>query len=61
MPGAGGTERDRTAGHGVRPYRCGARTGVRRAVPYEAAPLKLFTPSDWWWAGTVSPKGMEGR
>ncbi|MEV8067559.1 ATP/GTP-binding protein [Streptomyces sp. NPDC085995] len=31
------------------------------AVPYEAAPLKLFTPSDWWWAGTVSPKGMEGR
>ncbi|NEA51560.1 ATP/GTP-binding protein, partial [Streptomyces sp. SID10815] len=31
------------------------------AVPYESAPLRLFTPSDWWWAGTVSPKGMEGR
>ncbi|MEU6481532.1 ATP/GTP-binding protein [Streptomyces sp. NPDC047017] len=31
------------------------------AVPYEGAPLKLFTPDDWWWGGTVSPKGMEGR
>ncbi|MFF8593078.1 ATP/GTP-binding protein [Streptomyces sp. NPDC015220] len=31
------------------------------ALPYESAPLRLFTPSDWWWGGTVSPKGMEGR
>jgi hypothetical protein len=31
------------------------------AVPYEAAPLKLFTPDDWWWGGTVSPRGMQGR
>ncbi len=30
------------------------------AVPYQWALLKLFTPSDWWWAGTVSPKGSEG-
>ncbi|MFJ9246973.1 ATP/GTP-binding protein [Streptomyces sp. NPDC101776] len=30
------------------------------AVPYQWALLKLFTPSDWWWAGTVSPKGTEG-
>ncbi|MFI1166642.1 ATP/GTP-binding protein [Streptomyces sp. NPDC020801] len=31
------------------------------ALPYQSAPLKLFTPDDWWWGGTVSPKGMEGR
>ncbi|MFJ8201351.1 ATP/GTP-binding protein [Streptomyces sp. NPDC096152] len=31
------------------------------ALPYEWAVLKLFTPADWWWGGTVSPKGMEGR
>ncbi|MEV0469528.1 ATP/GTP-binding protein [Streptomyces prunicolor] len=30
------------------------------AVPYQWALLKLFTPSDWWWAGTVSPKGSQG-
>lgn len=30
------------------------------AVPYQWAPLKLFTPGDWWWGGTVSPKGMQG-
>ncbi|MET9148789.1 ATP/GTP-binding protein [Streptomyces sp. NPDC004042] len=31
------------------------------AVPYESAPLKLFTPEDWWWGGTVSPKGWQGQ
>jgi hypothetical protein len=31
------------------------------AFPYQWAPLKLFTPDDWWWGGTVSPKGMQGR
>ncbi|MEU0598804.1 ATP/GTP-binding protein [Streptomyces sp. NPDC006393] len=30
------------------------------ALPYQWAPLKLFTPGDWWWGGTVSPKGMQG-
>ena len=30
-------------------------------VPYQWALLRLFTPDDWWWAGTTSPKGMEGR
>ncbi|MGQ4384396.1 ATP/GTP-binding protein [Streptomyces sp. SAS_270] len=30
-------------------------------LPYQWAVLKLFTPDDWWWAGTTSPKGMEGR
>ncbi|MEU6810682.1 ATP/GTP-binding protein [Streptomyces sp. NPDC046831] len=29
--------------------------------PYQWVLLKLFTPDDWWWGGTVSPKGMEGR
>ncbi|WP_367320519.1 ATP/GTP-binding protein [Streptomyces sp. HUAS ZL42] len=31
------------------------------SVPYQWVLLKLFTPDDWWWAGTVSPKGIEGR
>ncbi|MFF4146579.1 ATP/GTP-binding protein [Streptomyces sp. NPDC001698] len=31
------------------------------ALPYQGAPLKLLTPDDWWWGGTVSPKGMQGR
>ncbi|MFJ2907477.1 ATP/GTP-binding protein [Streptomyces sp. NPDC087212] len=30
------------------------------AVPYQSVVLKLFTPDDWWWAGTVSPKGYQG-
>ncbi|MFF4488993.1 ATP/GTP-binding protein [Streptomyces sp. NPDC001544] len=30
-------------------------------VPYQWALLRLFTPDDWWWAGTTSPKGMQGR
>ncbi|MDX2541999.1 ATP/GTP-binding protein [Streptomyces sp. WI04-05B] len=33
----------------------------RGAMPYESVPLKLFTPEDWWWGGTVSPKGWEGQ
>lgn len=31
------------------------------ALPYESAPLKLFTPDDWWWGGSLSPKGRQGR
>ncbi|MDF3302706.1 ATP/GTP-binding protein [Streptomyces tropicalis] len=31
------------------------------SVPYQWAVLKLFTPAGWWWAGTVSAKGMQGR
>ncbi|GAA1005627.1 MULTISPECIES: ATP/GTP-binding protein [Streptomyces] len=31
------------------------------AFPYQGAPLRLFTPDDWWWGGTVSPRGMQGR
>ncbi|MGW3101881.1 ATP/GTP-binding protein [Streptomyces sp. NPDC001100] len=27
------------------------------AIPYQWALLKVFTPDDWWWAGTTSPKG----
>ncbi len=30
------------------------------AVPYQWVVLKLFTPNDWWWAGTTSPKGYKG-
>ncbi|MET7488090.1 ATP/GTP-binding protein [Streptomyces sp. NPDC005538] len=30
------------------------------AVPYQWVVLKLFTPSDWWWAGTTSPKNFRG-
>ncbi|MFG2134294.1 ATP/GTP-binding protein [Streptomyces sp. NPDC048751] len=30
------------------------------SMPYQWVLLKLFTPDDWWWTGTVSPKGMEG-
>ncbi|MFE2043997.1 ATP/GTP-binding protein [Streptomyces sp. NPDC059477] len=30
-------------------------------VPYQFAPLRLLTPDDWWWGGTIaSPQGMEG-
>ncbi|MFE9170196.1 ATP/GTP-binding protein [Streptomyces kebangsaanensis] len=31
------------------------------AFPYQWVPLKLFTPDDWWWGGTASPKGTQGR
>jgi len=27
------------------------------AIPYQWALLKVFTPDDWWWAGTTTPKG----
>ncbi|KOX05959.1 ATP/GTP-binding protein [Streptomyces sp. NRRL B-3648] len=30
------------------------------SVPYQWAVLQLLTPSDWWWAGTTSPKGYQG-
>ncbi|GKQ36832.1 ATP/GTP-binding protein [Streptomyces sp. A012304] len=30
-------------------------------LPYQFAPLRLFTPDDWWWGGTIaSPRTMEG-
>ncbi|MET8829189.1 ATP/GTP-binding protein [Streptomyces sp. NPDC004610] len=30
-------------------------------IPYQFAPLRLVTPDDWWWGGTLaSPRGMEG-
>ncbi|MFJ6730382.1 ATP/GTP-binding protein [Streptomyces sp. NPDC091281] len=33
----------------------------RGGVPYQFAPLRLFTPEDWWWGGTVAtPKTGEG-
>jgi len=32
----------------------------RGAMPYQSVLLKLFTPEDWWWGGTVAPKGWEG-
>ncbi|MEU9665602.1 ATP/GTP-binding protein [Streptomyces bobili] len=33
----------------------------RGGLPYQFAPLRLFTPDDWWWGGTIaSPKNMEG-
>ncbi|MFE2419191.1 ATP/GTP-binding protein [Streptomyces hokutonensis] len=27
------------------------------SIPYQWALLKVFTPDDWWWAGTTAPKG----
>ncbi|KUN01679.1 ATP/GTP-binding protein [Streptomyces yokosukanensis] len=30
------------------------------SLPYQWAALKLLTPDDWWWGGTVSPKGYQG-
>ncbi|MEV7786514.1 ATP/GTP-binding protein [Streptomyces sp. NPDC088106] len=34
----------------------------RGVTSYQMAPLRAFTPDDWWWAGTVvSPKVFEGR
>ncbi|MFF3848460.1 ATP/GTP-binding protein [Streptomyces sp. NPDC002328] len=33
----------------------------RGGIPYQFAPLRLFTPDDWWWGGTIaSPKTMDG-
>lgn len=33
----------------------------RGSLPYQWALLRLFTPDDWWWGGTLaSPKGMQG-
>ncbi|MFJ3984235.1 ATP/GTP-binding protein [Streptomyces fungicidicus] len=34
----------------------------RGITSYQMAPLRLFTPEDWWWGGTVaSPRVFEGR
>ncbi|WP_329532163.1 ATP/GTP-binding protein [Streptomyces sp. NBC_01450] len=30
------------------------------SVPYMWVVLKLFTPDDWWWSGTTSPKEWQG-
>jgi len=32
----------------------------RGSVPYQLTVLKLFTPDDWWWGGTTSPKTWQG-
>ncbi|MER6410305.1 type IV secretory system conjugative DNA transfer family protein [Streptomyces humidus] len=33
----------------------------RGALPYQFTLLRLFTPGDWWWGGTIaSPKTMDG-
>ncbi|MEU3617463.1 ATP/GTP-binding protein [Streptomyces sp. NPDC006872] len=33
----------------------------RGALPYQFTLLRLFTPEDWWWGGTIaSPKTTEG-
>ncbi|MDO0911391.1 ATP/GTP-binding protein [Streptomyces sp. DT2A-34] len=34
----------------------------RGALPYQFTILRLFTPEDWWWGGTMaSPKHFEGQ
>lgn len=34
----------------------------RGVIPYQFVLLRMFTPDDWWWAGTVaSPRPVEGR
>ncbi|MGW1463925.1 ATP/GTP-binding protein [Streptomyces sp. NPDC002308] len=30
-------------------------------LPYRLVPLRVFTPSDWWYAGTNSPATIQGR
>lgn len=33
----------------------------RGAVPFQWTLLRVFTPDDWWWGGSLaSPKGLEG-
>lgn len=35
---------------------------LRGLIPFQYAPLRAFTPGDWWWSGTVvSPKEFEGQ
>ncbi len=33
----------------------------RGAVPYQSVPLIAFTPADWWYAGTTSPRDWHGE
>ncbi|MFC8012032.1 ATP/GTP-binding protein [Streptomyces cinereoruber] len=33
----------------------------RGAVPYQSVPLIAFTPADWWFAGTTSPRDWHGE
>lgn len=34
---------------------------ARGAFPYQNGLLRLLTPDDWWWTGTLSPKDGEGK
>ncbi|MCX3062894.1 ATP/GTP-binding protein [Streptomyces beihaiensis] len=29
-------------------------------IPYQSAPLKLFTPGEWYWPGSASPRTWQG-
>lgn len=31
------------------------------AVPYQWAPVRLFTPGEWYWAGSMQPKQWQGE
>lgn len=31
------------------------------SIPYQWAPLKLFTPGEWWWAGSAQPKERQAE
>ncbi|MDI3407231.1 ATP/GTP-binding protein [Streptomyces sp. B-S-A6] len=31
------------------------------SVPYLWLPVKLFTPEEWWYSGTVAPRGWQGQ
>ncbi|MFJ7074407.1 ATP/GTP-binding protein [Streptomyces sp. NPDC098781] len=34
----------------------------RGSIPYQFSVLRLFTPNDWWWGGTMaSPKDWQGQ
>ncbi|WP_328632232.1 ATP/GTP-binding protein [Streptomyces sp. NBC_00356] len=33
----------------------------RGTLPYQWAPLKIFTPDSWWWPGTTSPRDQKAN
>lgn len=33
----------------------------RGAIPYQYSVLRLFTPDDWWWAGSMWPKEFDDQ
>ncbi|MFZ3567839.1 ATP/GTP-binding protein [Streptomyces sp. BH097] len=33
----------------------------RGTLPYQWAPLKIFTPDSWWWPGTTTPNGPNSK